>query len=204
MNYACIKLIDASVLLYFSFDSSFSQSRSMGQAVTTVTVNGLIEFLLRLLDKLQWPSSIIKRWMLIICAPVSSLPPVALHLQISYKYLPVSLAAHVFPAAQFFLCLQPQSDLLPFFSCSLRTVSFVICICDRHHHGKMTQLPHMHIHYFLIWYMSMPQYLWKLFCSFGSISWYFCKCCRLDHPWSECCIKDIIIIYTSTSSRKSR
>ena len=36
MNYACIKLIDASVLLYFSFDSSFSQSRSMGQAVPTV------------------------------------------------------------------------------------------------------------------------------------------------------------------------
>ena len=35
MNYACIKLIDASVLLYFSFDSSFSQSRSMGQAVPT-------------------------------------------------------------------------------------------------------------------------------------------------------------------------
>ena len=53
MNYACIKLIDASVLLYFSFDSSFSQSRSMGQAVPTVTVNGLIAFLLRLLDKLQ-------------------------------------------------------------------------------------------------------------------------------------------------------
>ena len=106
MNYACIKLIDASVLLYFSFDSSFSQSRSMGQAVLTVhltfyrlaavirdmsdihrysdhslffistivytialeaapfglalnsqffrpTVNGLIAFSLRLLDKLQ-------------------------------------------------------------------------------------------------------------------------------------------------------
>ena len=53
MNYACIKLIDASVLLYFSFDSSFSQSRSMRQAVPTVTVNGLIAFLLRLLDKLQ-------------------------------------------------------------------------------------------------------------------------------------------------------
>jgi len=29
-------MIDASVLLYFSFDSSFSQSRSMGQAVPTV------------------------------------------------------------------------------------------------------------------------------------------------------------------------
>ena len=36
MNYACTKMIDASVLLYFSFDSSFSQSRSMGQAVPTV------------------------------------------------------------------------------------------------------------------------------------------------------------------------
>ena len=99
-------MIDASVLLYFSFDSSFSQSRSMGQAVPTVhltfyrlaavirdmsdiyrysdhslfaistivytialeaapfglalnsqffrpTVNGLIAFSLRLLDKLQ-------------------------------------------------------------------------------------------------------------------------------------------------------
>ena len=30
------KMIDASVFLYFSFDSSFSQSRSMGQAVPTV------------------------------------------------------------------------------------------------------------------------------------------------------------------------
>ena len=29
-------MIDASVLLYFSFDSSFSQSRSMGQAVPAV------------------------------------------------------------------------------------------------------------------------------------------------------------------------
>ena len=36
MNYACTKMIDASVLLQFSFDSSFSQSRSMGQAVPTV------------------------------------------------------------------------------------------------------------------------------------------------------------------------
>ena len=36
VNYACTKMIDASVLLYFSFDSSFSQSRSMGQAVPTV------------------------------------------------------------------------------------------------------------------------------------------------------------------------
>ena len=36
MNYACTKMIDASVLLYFSFDSSFSQSRSMGQAVPAV------------------------------------------------------------------------------------------------------------------------------------------------------------------------
>ena len=35
MNYACTKMIDASVFLYFSFDSSFSQSRSMGQAVPT-------------------------------------------------------------------------------------------------------------------------------------------------------------------------
>ena len=32
----CTKMIDASVFLYFSFDSSFSQSRSMGQAVPTV------------------------------------------------------------------------------------------------------------------------------------------------------------------------
>ena len=31
----CTKMIDASVFLYFSFDSSFSQSRSMGQAVPT-------------------------------------------------------------------------------------------------------------------------------------------------------------------------
>jgi len=36
MNYACTKMIDASVLLYFSFDSSLLQSRSMGQAVPAV------------------------------------------------------------------------------------------------------------------------------------------------------------------------
>ena len=48
---------------------------------------------------------------LFLSAPVSSLPPAALHPQISYKYLPVSLIAHVFPAVQFFLCQQPQSGL---------------------------------------------------------------------------------------------
>lgn len=48
---------------------------------------------------------------LFLSAPVSSSPPAALHPQISYKYLPASLAAHVFPAAQFFLCQQPQSGL---------------------------------------------------------------------------------------------
>ena len=36
MNYACIKMIDASVLLYFSFGSSLLQSRSMEQAVPAV------------------------------------------------------------------------------------------------------------------------------------------------------------------------
>ena len=48
---------------------------------------------------------------LFLSAPVSSLPPAALHPQISYKYLPVSLIAHVFPAVQFFLFQQPQSGL---------------------------------------------------------------------------------------------
>ena len=36
VNYACTKMIDASVLLYFSFDSSLLQSRSMGQAVPAI------------------------------------------------------------------------------------------------------------------------------------------------------------------------
>ena len=36
MNYACTKMIDASVLLYFSFDSSLLQSRSMEQVVPAV------------------------------------------------------------------------------------------------------------------------------------------------------------------------
>ena len=36
MNYACTKMIDASVLLYFSFDSSLLQSRSMEQVVSAV------------------------------------------------------------------------------------------------------------------------------------------------------------------------
>lgn len=36
MNYACTKMIDASVLLYFSFGSSLLQSRSMEQAVPAV------------------------------------------------------------------------------------------------------------------------------------------------------------------------
>ena len=36
MNYACTKMIDASVLLYFSSDSSLSQSHSMGQAAPAV------------------------------------------------------------------------------------------------------------------------------------------------------------------------
>lgn len=48
---------------------------------------------------------------LFLSAPVSNLPPAALHPQISYKYLPVSLIAHVFPAVQFFLFQQPQSGL---------------------------------------------------------------------------------------------
>ena len=48
---------------------------------------------------------------LFLSAPVSSLPPAALHPQISYKYLPVSLIAHVFHAVQFFLFQQPQSGL---------------------------------------------------------------------------------------------
>ena len=36
MNYACTEMIDASILLYFSFDSSLSLSRSMEQAVPAV------------------------------------------------------------------------------------------------------------------------------------------------------------------------
>ena len=45
MNYACTKMIDASVLLYFSFDSSFSQSRSMHNGIGCMVIAVLFSFI---------------------------------------------------------------------------------------------------------------------------------------------------------------
>ena len=80
-----------------------------------------------------------------------------------------------------------------------RIIGFIICVCNRYNHAQMTDLPYMHIIYYLIWDMCPLKYLRQF--SFASIC--LSKSGGLDKPWRQGCIQ-YISLNAAPGSRKRR